>query len=142
MEDEQKKKKILLVEDDKFVSDLYVKVLGEAGYEMVSATDGEMALAKGEADDYDLVLLDIMLPKLTGLEVLKTYREEGKRTKNTPVYLLTNLGEENVAKEAFKLGADGYLLKAKYLPQQLVEEINNHFEKQQNSGNNSISIVE
>jgi CheY-like chemotaxis protein len=122
-------KKILLVEDDAFVRDLYHTVLSKAGYELEIANDGEEAVGMTSYKLYDLILLDIMLPKLTGMEVLKALRAEGSRAKSTPVYLLTNLGEENIIQEAYKLGANGYLLKAKYLPKQLVEEVDKFFEK-------------
>ena len=122
-------KKILLVEDDAFVRDLYNTVLTKAGYEIEIANDGEEAVGMAGYKIYDLILLDIMLPKLTGMEVLKTLREEGSRAKSTPIYLLTNLGEENIIQEAYKLGANGYLLKAKYLPKQLVEEVDKFFVK-------------
>ena len=122
-------KKILLVEDDAFVRDLYHTVLTKAGYELEIANDGEEAVGMASYKVYDLILLDIMLPKLTGMEVLKTLRSADSRAKDTPVYLLTNLGEENIVQEAYKLGANGYLLKAKYLPKQLVEEVDKFFEK-------------
>lgn len=122
-------KKILLVEDDAFVRDLYQTVLTRANYELDIANDGEEAVNLASYKTYDLILLDIMLPKLTGMEVLKTLRNETSRAKDTPVYLLTNLGEENIVKESYKLGANGYLLKAKYLPKQLVEEVDKFFVK-------------
>ena len=126
---QSQQRKILLIEDDNFVCDLYVKVLEKAGYKVVVALDGEKALEFAKNEQYDLILLDIMLPKLTGLEVLKALREEGSKARQTPVHLLTNLGEENIANEAFKMGANGYFLKAKYLPHQLVTEIDKIFEK-------------
>jgi len=122
-------KKILLVEDDAFVRDLYHTVLTKAGYEIEIANDGEEAVGMAGYKMYDLILLDIMLPKLTGMEVLKSLRASDSRAKDTPVYLLTNLGEENIVQEAYKIGANGYLLKAKYLPKQLVEEVDKFFEK-------------
>jgi CheY-like chemotaxis protein len=122
-------KKILLVEDDAFVRDLYNTVLTKAGYEIEIANDGEEAVGMAGYKIYDLILLDIMLPKLTGMEVLKALRADGARAKDTPVYLLTNLGEENIMEEAYKLGANGYLLKAKYLPKQLVDEVDKFFDK-------------
>ena len=122
-------KRILLVEDDAFVRDLYYTVLTKAGYEVEVANDGEEAVGMVSYKVYDLILLDIMLPKLTGMEVLKAIRAEGSRAQNTPVYLLTNLGEENIIKESYKLGANGYLLKAKYLPKQLVDEVDKFFVK-------------
>jgi len=122
-------KKILLVEDDAFVRDLYNTVLTKAGYEIEIANDGEEAVGMAGYKIYDLILLDIMLPKPTGMEVLKALRAPDSRAKDTPIYLLTNLGEENIMQEAYKIGANGYLLKAKYLPKQLVDEVDKFFEK-------------
>ena len=122
-------KRILLVEDDAFVRDLYQTVLTKAGYELEIANDGEEAVGMASYKIYDLILLDIMLPKLTGIEVLKVLRESGSRAKDTPIYLLTNLGEESIIQEAYKIGANGYLLKAKYLPKQLVDEVDKFFVK-------------
>lgn len=121
-------KKILLIEDDAYVRDLYQTVLSKEGYVVSMAEDGEEALEVVGQDSYDLILLDIMLPKLTGIEVLKKLKSNDS-TKNTPVYLLTNLGDEGVIDEAFKIGANGYLLKAKYLPKQVVKEVNKFFLK-------------
>ncbi len=120
-------KKILLIEDDAFIRDLYKTVLTKAGYELEVAVDGQEAVEKAAKDTFDLILLDIMLPKLTGIEVLKVLREVGSKANATPVYVLTNLGEDTIMEEANKLGANGYFLKAKYLPKQLVEEINKLF---------------
>lgn len=130
-------KKILLVEDDAFVRDLYQTVLTRAGYDIEVANDGEEAVSMADYKVYDLILLDIMLPKLTGMEVLKQLRTDTSRAKDTPIYLLTNLGEENIVKEAYRLGASGYLLKAKYLPKQLVDEVDKFFVKSPDGEENS-----
>ena len=130
-------KKILLIEDDAYIRSLYEDVLRHAGFEIIVAVDGEDALVKASTvTGFDLVLLDIMLPKLTGMEVLKVFREDASPMKNVPIYLLTNLGEDTVAKEAYKMGADGYLLKAKYLPKELIAEVNKFFVK--NAGTSGI----
>lgn len=123
-------KKILLIEDDVFVADLYKKVLEKADYEVAIAEDGEAALEIVKQDSYDLILLDIMLPKLTGLEVLTALKEEGSSVAHIPVYALTNLGEENIVKEAYKIGVSGYLMKSNYLPKQLADEVSKIFEKE------------
>lgn len=115
------KKRILLIEDEAIIRELYEKVLTEAGYELSFAFDGESGIEKAGKGKYDLILLDIMLPKRTGLDVLKELKTVSKN--KVPIYMLTNLGQESVMKEAYSLGADGYLLKAKFLPEQLVQEI-------------------
>lgn len=121
-------KKILLIEDDAYVRDLYQTVLAKEGYDVSIAEDGEKALEVVGQGSFDLILLDIMLPKLTGIDVLKRLKADDA-TKDISVYLLTNLGDEGVIDEAFKLGANGYLLKAKYLPKQMVKEVNKFFLK-------------
>jgi len=122
--------KILLIEDDVFVADLYKKVLDKVGYEVVIAEDGEKALDIVKKDSYSLILLDIMLPKLTGLEVLAALKKEGSGTEHIPVYALSNLGEENIVKEAYKLGVSGYLMKSNYLPKQLADEVSRVLEEE------------
>jgi len=121
------KKKILLIEDEAFISDMYKIMFEKQGFLVDTASDGKEGLEKTESGDFDLILLDIMLPKMNGLEVLKEVRKEGAKAKKTPVFLLTNLGQENVIKEALKIGAQGYLMKANLLPQQIVDEVNDFF---------------
>ncbi|MBI2620853.1 response regulator [candidate division WWE3 bacterium] len=128
-------RKILLIEDDLYIADLYETAFKKAGCEVTIAKDGEEAVGLQGAALYDLILLDIMLPKLTGLEVLREIKKSGGMNEATPVYLLTNLGEERITKEAYNLGASGYFLKAKYLPKQLVDEVETLFK----SGNTNSS---
>ena len=116
------KKKILIIEDDHDVRELYAEVLRDEGFDVQEAVDGRSGLAKVLEDGYDLLLLDIMLPKFDGLEVLKTIKEKAK-VKGIPVILLTNLGRESIIKEGFSLGADGYLIKSEHTPEEIVEEV-------------------
>ena len=116
------KKKILIVEDDQDVRELYTEVLRDEGFEVAEAVDGQSGLAKVLEGTYDLLLLDIMLPKFDGLEVLKTIKEKAK-VKGIPVILLTNLGREAIIKEGFSLGADGYLIKSEHTPEEIVDEV-------------------
>jgi len=115
--------KILLVEDDVFILDMYKIMFKKAGFEVETAVDGEEGVKKAQDGDYDIILLDIMLPKLNGLDVLRAIRKNDCKAKDTPVFLLTNLGQENVIKEAFKIGAQGYLMKANLLPAQVVSQV-------------------
>jgi len=115
-------KQILLVEDDQMVRELYAEILRDAGYKVYEAVNGEDGLRMAGERSYDLVLLDIMLPKLDGLAVLKGIKEN-EATKQLPVVLLTNLGRESIIKEGFTLGADGYLIKSEYNPEELLAEI-------------------
>lgn len=116
-------KKILLVDDDQYIRELYLEVLKDAGYEVTPCTDGEAALAALSAGGFDLILLDIMMPKLDGIGVLKSAAAKTPPPQNGPVILLTNLAHDPVLQEATSLGAKGYLIKADMTPDQLVEKV-------------------
>jgi DNA-binding response OmpR family regulator len=120
-------KKVLVVDDEASVREIYRHEFLNNGYTVVVAEDGEEGLLKAGEESPDIVLLDIMLPKMSGIEVLRALKEN-ELTKKTPVLLLTNLGEETIIKEGFELGADGYLLKVSYTPSQVVEEVKKFFE--------------
>ncbi len=122
-------KKILLIEDDESISFIYKRQLDLANFPtdtFSNAADGLKASAQAH---YDLVLLDIMLPDMNGLDILKKLKENEK-TKNIPVIFLTNLGQDSIIKEGFKLGAIGYLIKASYTPDQMVNEVKNILQQQ------------
>lgn len=117
-------KKILLVEDEDFIRDLYVRQLTKAGFLIKSAADGQTGLNLLKSETFDLLLLDIMLPGMNGLQLLREFKTQNP---NSPMItiLLTNLGQEAVIKEGFELGAQAYLIKASYTPDQVVNEIRN-----------------
>lgn len=116
------KGKILLVEDDITLSRMYEKKFTTDGYEVVTAYDGWDGLKKAESEKPSLVLLDILLPGLDGLAIFKKMRSQ-TQTFNTPVILLTNVGEEDAIYECFKLGAVDYLVKSEVTPSQVVEKV-------------------
>lgn len=120
-------KKILIVEDDYYIRDIYERYFRSAEFEVITASDGETALEEAQKTAFDVILLDIMLPKVTGLEVLRSLRHKISNTKDTPIFMITNLGHENIIKETFKIGADGYFIKAQMNPDDLVNEIKNFF---------------
>ena len=116
-------KKILLVEDDLFLRDLYVEVLKGEGFTVFTADDGEEGLRLGQDHpDASIMLLDIMLPKMHGIDILKKLKEDPK-TAILPIVMLTNLTEESVVQESLRLGAVGYLVKVRYTPTQVVEKV-------------------
>lgn len=117
-------KKILLVEDEDFIRELYTRQLTKAGFSVKSAPDGQSGLDTLKAEQFDLLLLDIMLPGINGLQLLREFKTQNP-TSSMITILLTNLGQEAVIKEGFELGAQAYLIKASYTPDQVVNEVKN-----------------
>lgn len=117
-----KKPKILLVEDDTFLAGVYITRLELEGFQVLLAQDGETGLKLVEKEKPDLVLLDIILPQMDGFEVLKWIKGNAK-TKSIPVILLTNLGERENLERGLALGAADYLIKAHFVPVEVVEKI-------------------
>ena len=120
-------KKILIVEDDFYIRDLYERALKKSGYDVSLASDGQEAIEITKTNTFDLILLDILLPKVTGIDVLRVLRDPVSTAKDTPIFLITNLGQEDIIKQAFKIGADGYLLKARLSPENIADEIASFF---------------
>lgn len=118
----EKTKTILIIEDEKDILELYTSILTNAGYLVVSAIDGEDGLQKAKSEEWDIMLLDIMLPKIDGLGVLKAVKANLDLT-NKKIILLTNLGRESLITQGFNDGADAYLMKSELNPEQLLEEI-------------------
>jgi CheY-like chemotaxis protein len=120
--------KIILVEDDPFLHELYRDTLTSAGYSVVSARDGEEGLSLIKINtDASLILLDLMLPKLNGIDVLREIKKD-ETTKNLSVIILTNLNEEAVIQDALKLGANAYLVKVDYTPQQVIDMVRQYID--------------
>lgn len=116
------KKVILLVEDDEFLSELYATKLNLEGFEVIAAADGKKGLKLALEKRPDLVLLDIILPKMDGFEVLKALRQDPVG-KTIPVILLTNLSQRDEVRRGLELGAADYLIKAHFMPSEVVKKI-------------------
>ena len=121
--------KVLLIEDEDFIRDLYKRQFEKAGFVIEAIANGKDGLAAAGQNKYDLLLLDIMLPDLNGIEILRQIKQN-PATKAMPVVLLTNLGQDEIIKEGFKLGAEGYLIKASFTPDQIVQEATNILNQQ------------
>lgn len=118
-------KTILFIEDDPFVVDMYKHVLEKAGYSVAVAYDGKEGLDKAKAQKYDLLLVDIMIPEMTGIEVLEELRgPDRKGLAGTRVVVLTNLAQDEESRRALEAEADGYLIKADITPSKLIELLN------------------
>ncbi|MEO5988518.1 MAG: response regulator [Candidatus Eisenbacteria bacterium] len=116
------KGKILVVDDEIYIVHILDFSLGMEGYEVLTALDGEQALEKARAEHPDLIVLDIMMPKLDGYETCKMLKADD-RTKDIPVILLSAKGRNVDQKVGFEVGADDYITKP-FSPRRLVERIN------------------
>jgi DNA-binding response OmpR family regulator len=117
-----KKIRILCIEDEFFISELYTRALEKAGYEVVVVSDGDQALAEAEKDTYDIILLDLMIPGMDGVDVLHHLRNpERARPLKAKVIITTNLDQEESIRAKIEQQADGYLIKAEITPRELVD---------------------
>ncbi len=119
-------KKILIVEDDQFLREFYQELLQTEGFLIDVAADGEIASQKIYQGGFNLVLLDIMLPKKDGLQILRDNKTNPPQKANGPIVVLTNLGQDAIIKEAFQLGAAGYLVKSALNPDQVLSEVHGY----------------
>lgn len=115
-------KTILFIEDEQALQKTMGDRLSQEGYEVISALDGEIGLKLAGEKRPDLILLDLILPKIQGLEVLEKLKA-GKETKEIPVVVLTNLEEMEKVDKALELGATTYLVKANYSLEEVVEKV-------------------
>ena len=121
-----KQKRILIIEDDVHIRDLYAEILGEAGYDVATAVDGEEGLVKAKIGGYHLILLDVMMPKLDGLGVLHGLQQNPPQNPNGQVILLTNLAQDEVVQEALKTGANDFVIKSDLNPQELLTRLESY----------------
>lgn len=126
---ENKDKKILIVEDDQFLREFYQELLQGEGYTVDVAADGETGLKKLKEGGYSLVLLDILLPKEDGLQILRDLKVQPPKQANGSIVVLTNLGQDAIIKQCFELGAAGYLIKSALNPDQVLSEIHSFLQK-------------
>ena len=119
------KKKVLLVEDDSFLADIYLTSLEKSGIKTIHAKDGNEALLKIEKGGFDLLLLDLLLPKIDGFEILEKIKNN-PATQKIPVVVLSNLMDTEKIKKVKSLGAKEYLLKTKFDPKDIVIKVKNY----------------
>ncbi len=126
-----KDKKILLVEDETELRELYNLLLTGEGYQVEALADGKAAMEAIEHGGYDLVLLDIMLPFIDGLDILERNAKSDKPGKqdNGTVVLLTNLAQDQTIAKGLELGIRGYMIKSDYNPEQLLSAVAEFLEK-------------
>ena len=123
-----KKAKIVIIEDDRFLIKLYSNKLRKEGFEVSEAISAEEGLNKIMLEKPDLVLLDLVLPRKSGFEILSEIKMNPE-TKDIPVIILTNLGQEPDIKRGLALGAEAYLIKTDFSVNQLPEIVKEHLVK-------------
>lgn len=119
-------KKILCIEDEHFIGELYERALNKAGYQVTLEVDGARGLALAQKDEYDIILLDLMVPTMTGIEVLRALRDPAKTPHlKAKVIIITNLEQREDVRADIEKQADGYIVKAEITPHELVDLLNN-----------------
>lgn len=117
-----KKLKVLLVEDDEMILEMYKLRLEEEGYEVLTTERGSEALALAQKEKPDIILLDIILPEVDGFTILQDLKADAG-TKDIPVMLLTNLGQESDQEKGAEMGAADYFVKAQHTPVEVIKKI-------------------
>lgn len=115
-----------------YLREMYTMVLQNNGYVMTEAEDGARALELFRDRKFDLILLDIMLPKMNGMEVLQQIRSTNK---TIPVFLLTNLGQQEIIDKAEEIGIEKFLIKSQFLPYDLLKILDDFFGKSTTEAN-------
>ena len=116
------KKKILVIDDDENLTNVLVDKLNLSGFETLGALDGGEGLKKALTFHPDVILLDVVMPRKDGFEVLKNLRAD-KDFSKTKIILLTNLGQKSDVDKGLRLGADAYIIKAHYTPTEVVSRV-------------------
>ena len=117
---------ILCIEDEHFISELYARALTKNGYQVTVIPDGVQALAEAQTNKYDIILLDLMVPNLTGIEILRALRDPARVPPlRSKIIITTNLEQREDVHADIIRQADGYLVKAEMTPYELVEFVNN-----------------
>lgn len=115
-------RKVLCIEDEHFISELYERALKRAGYQVAVELDGQKGLELAKTDQFDIILLDLMLPTITGIEVLRRLRDPAETPAlRAKIIITTNLEQRDDIKADIEKQADGYLVKAEITPRELVE---------------------
>jgi DNA-binding response OmpR family regulator len=118
----ESKGKILIIEDDRYISKMYQLKLSLEGYDVQVAENGKQGVDKVKEMMPDIILLDILMPELDGFEVLKIVKGDDA-TKDIPVLIMSNLGQEDHIEKGMQMGAIGYIVKSQFTPSKVVDKI-------------------
>ncbi len=118
-------RKVLCIEDEHFISELYARALTKNGYKVTAIADGEEALKEAQTNQYDIILLDLMIPNLSGIEILRILRDPARVPPlKAKIIITTNLEQREDVRADIEKQADGFLIKAELTPYQLVDFLN------------------
>jgi DNA-binding response OmpR family regulator len=119
-------KKVLCIEDEHFIGELYARALEKAGYDVDVEIDGQKGLEAAQTDKYDIILLDLMVPSITGIEILDTLRDPSKTPElHARIIITTNLEQRDDVRQNIESQADGYIVKASITPYELADFLGN-----------------
>ncbi|MBU2214396.1 response regulator, partial [Patescibacteria group bacterium] len=123
-------KKILIVEDEEVLLDVYKIKFSQTDYQIITAMDGLAGLELARKELPDLILLDLILPKMDGYQVINELKKD-KKTKKIKIYILSNLVQNKEIEKGFQNGVDGFLIKANLTPTQLLNKVNQIFTEEE-----------
>lgn len=118
------RRKILCIEDEPFISELYARALEKNGYDVTVIPDGVEGLKSAQTNQFDIILLDLMLPNLTGIEILRVLRDPTQSSVTGKIIISTNLEQREEVRADIEKQADGYVVKAELTPRELVNFLN------------------
>src|SRR6266403_52521 len=120
-------KKMLLVEDDKIMLRMYTRLFTFGGFEVIAAANGQDGLMRAREVELDVIILDVMMPEMNGLELLEVLKND-ERLKHIPTIMLTNLSMQHEIDNALATGAHLYLIKNDHEPKKVFELVKKHLE--------------
>lgn len=130
--------KILFVEDDPFIAEIYKKKFGVSGFEVLNVMSGKAALKEALAQKFDMILLDLVIPEMSGMEVLRELRTNTEYPKNLKIIIFSNLSSAEDREECLRLGANGFVSKTEFSPSEVVVELNRFLRQWGEQDKNSV----
>lgn len=121
-------RKVLIVDDDEFLLEMYSLKFKESGFEVETAVNGEDAVKKAKTKQPDAILMDVVMPKMDGFDLLKSLKKEDVAP-DVVTLVLTNLGQKEDVERGMKLGATDYIIKAHFTPSEVVKRVISLLEK-------------
>src|SRR3989344_8262219 len=128
--------KILFVEDDPFIAEIYKKKFESSGFEVLNVTSGKAVLKEVKEQTFDLVLLDLVIPEMSGTEVLRELRTNPDYPEALKIIVFSNLSSEEDREQCLKLGANGFISKTEFSPSEVVAEVNRFLQQFNEQGKN------